>query len=116
MKFPRSIHLDGRRWAVTLVDKDDLDDTWGKKYDAVGDYGDGEIRVWRDLGRTERWRVLLHEMLHIAWEQSRLRERFRGDTEETVVSGMDTVLQQLLAENFGYGERCGATFAAKRRK
>lgn len=107
MRWPRFIYFDDKRWAVNLVDKKDLDNTWGKRYDAVGDYGDGEIRVWCELSKDERWCVLLHELLHIAWEHAGLRKRrrLRPNTEELVVSNLDKPLAVLLAENFGFSRR-----------
>ena len=102
--WPESLDVFGETWRVKLVSKRALRGAWG-------DYqpDNKTIRVWVVLKGRARWRVLLHEMLHIAFAHANGQYGVPIGVEEAFIdaltTGPDVSLYDLLNKNFGFGPR-----------
>lgn len=103
-KWKSKITVFGERWRVRLVPQSEL---------TPGTYGEYDpdrrhINVWIGLKGRARWRVLLHELMHIAWRNAHGENGVHIDIEETVVgaltTGPDVSLFEILHANYDFGE------------
>lgn len=104
-KWKRVIHFHGKKFPVRLVSEEAL----AKDHDGKAPYADYDrdnhtIRIWRDLQHEARWTYLLHEILHLSIRLAHGRESGVSDTmEENLVEKIDTILYEILSNNFGFG-------------
>ena len=104
-KWKRVIHFHGKKFPVRLVSEETLaKDHDGKAPFADYDIDTNTIRVWRDLQHEGRWTYLLHEILHLAIRLAHGKEfGLSHGMEENLVEKIDTILYEILSNNFGFG-------------
>jgi len=103
--WPRVIKFHGKKFQVRLVSEEALrkDHPEGAPF-ADYDRDNHTIRIWRDLQHEARWTYLLHEILHLSIRIAHGRESGVGDDmEENLVEKIDTILYEILSNNFGFG-------------
>lgn len=71
-------------------------DGFGERLDGQTDFDRGVINLSAGLTAQARSCVILHEILHIIWDQAALQD---GDTEERIVTAMANGLSQVLRDN-----------------
>lgn len=104
-KWKRVIHFHGKKFPVRLVSEEAL----AKSHDGKAPFADYDrdnhtIRIWRDLQHEARWTYLLHEILHLSIRIAHGRESgVSDDMEENLIEKIDTILYEILSNNFGFG-------------
>lgn len=81
----------------------------GKKRNGYYDLDERTIHIWIGLRGRAKWRVLLHEMMHIAYGHANGKAGVPRELEELAIraltDGPDVSLYDLLNRNFGFGPR-----------
>jgi len=102
--WPQALDVFGETWTVKLVSKRALRGAWG-------DYNADKrtIRVWCVLKGRARWRVLMHEMMHISFAHANGQSGVPIGIEEAFIDALTTgpavSFYDLLNRNFGFGPR-----------
>ncbi len=104
MKWPRQVTVRGERWTIRLVGRNALPrPPKGKVMLGSCDPSAQEICIWQGLKGKARWVVLLHELMHLAFNQS-CGEDLAASVEHALIDKIEEPLFDILHGNFGFGE------------